>query len=85
MIDISDGLGADLRHLAQAGLRVVVDAGKLPGSAGFRRLCSAVGESFEEAVFHGGEDYELLFSLPMLCLPPRYFIYSSVTRPILPF
>lgn len=53
MIDVSDGLATDLRHLADAsGVGVVVDEVPVaPGSS----LAMALG---------GGEDYELIFSAP---------------------
>jgi thiamine-monophosphate kinase len=56
MIDLSDGLGGDANHLAQAsrvGLRI--DATALPLADGVTDLTLAVS---------GGEDYELLAALP---------------------
>ena len=51
MIDVSDGLGTDLRHLADAsGVGVALDD-----------VPVAEGASWEEAV-GGGEDYELVFT-----------------------
>ncbi len=53
MIDVSDGLAADLRHLAEASrVGFLLDA-----------VPVAEGASLEEAL-GGGEDYELAFSAP---------------------
>jgi len=65
MIDISDGLSTDLDHLCQAsGVGAVLFASRLPAvrvpAAAARRL----GVSGLELALHGGEDYELLFTLP---------------------
>ena len=59
MIDISDGLSVDLRHICEeSGVGARIDARRLPlgGEPITRRL---VNESF---ALHGGEDYELLFT-----------------------
>ena len=54
MMDLSDGLGADLPRMARAsGLGFVIDEQKLPRTR---------GSSIAEAI-NNGEDYELLFAL----------------------
>jgi thiamine-monophosphate kinase len=64
MMDISDGLVADLGHLCEAsGVAAVVESAKLP-------LSDAAGGALTreprliEAILGGGDDYELLFTAP---------------------
>jgi thiamine-monophosphate kinase len=63
-IDVSDGLGGDLEKLcAASGCGAEVDAAALPVSDA---LGSAVGrELAREYALTGGDDYELLFSVPL--------------------
>jgi thiamine-monophosphate kinase len=59
MIDVSDGLAADLRHLADAsGVGVALD--HVPVPIGMSR----VSDDPEGLALGGGEDYELVFSAP---------------------
>ena len=59
MIDVSDGLAADLRHLADAsGVGVALD--RVPVAIGLNR----VSDDPETLALGGGEDYELLFAAP---------------------
>ena len=63
-IDISDGLVADVGHIADAsGLRAVIDADAIPFRDVARRLMETAVISFEELVT-GGDDYELALALP---------------------
>ena len=63
-IDVSDGLGGDLEKLcAASGCGAELDAAALPVS---ESLLSAVGrEAAREYALTGGEDYELLFTVPL--------------------
>lgn len=63
-IDVSDGLGGDLEKLcAASGCGAEVDANALPISDS---LSGAVGrELAREYALTGGEDYELLFTVPL--------------------
>jgi thiamine-monophosphate kinase len=59
-VDLSDGLSLDLHRLClESGVAAVVD-----------RVPIVRGVTLDRA-FHGGEDYELLFTLPPRKSPPR--------------
>jgi thiamine-monophosphate kinase len=63
MIDISDGLLADLGHILDfsgVGARLFLD--KLPLSADYLEKYSVVREDIFSLPLSGGEDYELLFT-----------------------
>jgi len=63
-IDVSDGLIADLGHVAEtSGLAALVEAERLPLSPPARALIGAGEASLVEAAT-GGDDYELLFTVP---------------------
>lgn len=62
-IDISDGLGSELGHLADAsGVGFTVDLSAVPTMAGFDELAEELDLDPEDLVVAGGEDYELLFT-----------------------
>ena len=64
MIDISDGLLADLQHLlAGSGVGAVIEQQNLPLSTPFRTALDGQPDLIELALT-GGEDYELLFTAP---------------------
>lgn len=64
MIDISDGLSSDLHHLCRASqVGAKIDLADIPGDA----LLTEAGLTAHEAMqcaLHGGEDFELLFTVP---------------------
>jgi thiamine-monophosphate kinase len=63
-IDISDGLVADVGHIAEAsGLAARIEAADMPLSAAAGRAV-ARDPDLRGAIFGGGEDYELAFAAP---------------------
>jgi thiamine-monophosphate kinase len=71
MMDVSDGLATDLSRLARAsGVGIVIDIAALPISRAFRSLCGALRVAPEHVMVEGGEDYELVMTLPPSAPPP---------------
>ncbi|RNC72311.1 MAG: thiamine-phosphate kinase [Desulfuromonadales bacterium] len=65
MIDVSDGVAADLGHILElSGVGARIDAGSLPLSPYFREHAPRVCADPALLALTGGEDYELLFSVP---------------------
>lgn len=66
MIDVSDGLSSDLLHIATAsnlGCRIYED--KIPLDPQVIRLSEQLHINPITAALNGGEDYELLFTIPL--------------------
>jgi thiamine-monophosphate kinase len=67
-IDVSDGLLQDLGHLCSAsGVAAVIDVSTLPALPGFDELAHAHGQPPLRLALTGGEDYELVYTLPASC------------------
>jgi thiamine-monophosphate kinase len=61
LIDLSDGIASDARHVAQAsGARLAVELDALPLPDGLAAVAEAIGADAAELAATGGEDYELL-------------------------
>jgi len=66
MIDISDGLSSELLHLCDSSkLGCKIYAEKIPIHEETDRLAVGMGLSPLVAALNGGEDYELLFTIPL--------------------
>ncbi len=66
MIDISDGLSSELIHIAEKsnkGIKVYED--KIPIDYQTISLCEEMNMNPITAAFNGGEDYEILFTVPI--------------------
>jgi thiamine-monophosphate kinase len=64
-IDVSDGLSSEVNHLAEeSGLGAEVHASALPISDALDFYCGEWDLDPQNFVFNGGEDYELLFTVP---------------------
>ncbi|MBU0988455.1 MAG: thiamine-phosphate kinase, partial [Proteobacteria bacterium] len=65
VIDISDGLAGDARHIAKAsGLSVELDLSACPLDPDLVSFCEKHNLKSAEMILSGGEDYELLFACP---------------------
>jgi thiamine-monophosphate kinase len=85
MIDISDGLLADLGHIMEeshVGACVWVD--QVPRSKAFDRLAHLYHPHPMDLVLAGGEDYELLFTAPKEGLVDAFSQCEGLDLPIDP-
>jgi len=64
MIDISDGLSSDLRHLCQeSSVGALIEAASIPLNQDVKTLCGRRALDPLALALHGGEDFELLFTV----------------------
>jgi thiamine-monophosphate kinase len=86
LIDVSDGLASEAHHLAEAGtVGVVIDGGLLPVHVQTALAAERFDARPEAYVLYGGEDYELLFTLPEAEAPrldaDTYAVVGQVVEP----
>jgi thiamine-monophosphate kinase len=77
MIDTSDGLSTDLTHICnESGVGAEIDASRIP--------CARVGQPPRsvdlDLALHGGEDYELLFTVSAPATVPRTLAGVALTE-----
>jgi thiamine-monophosphate kinase len=83
MIDLSDGLLADLGHildLSAVGARIYSEA--LPLSLDFREHFPTLTEEALSLAVAGGEDYELLFTVPPEKIPKIFPLLDKLGTPV---
>ncbi len=82
-IDVSDGVLLDLERLArESRVRCELDATTLPLSSNFGELARNLGQNATTLALTGGEDYVLLFALPVRVRPPASYRATLVGRVI---
>jgi thiamine-monophosphate kinase len=70
MMDISDGLAADLGHLCeQSGVGARLDEAALPIPEAVQLAAQLAGKPALDWALFGGEDYQLLFTAPPASVP----------------
>ncbi len=83
-IDISDGLIADLGHIcACSGVAAEVDFGRIPLSQAARGLMAEAAGA-RDRVLGGGEDYELVFTVPPSNAPAVDALADELELPLTP-
>lgn len=64
MVDLSDGLLADLNHVLTASrVGAIIELNSIPVSPGARKAAARLKIPFERLALSSGEDYELLFTV----------------------
>lgn len=62
-IDISDGLVADLSHIAhQSKVKIVLDKKLIPVDCKLKDYCQENGKDVYDYILYGGEDYQIVFT-----------------------
>lgn len=65
MIDVSDGLGSEVRHICQeSGVGARIDYEKIPLSKTTIESAKALSENPCDFALYGGEDFEIVFTIP---------------------
>jgi thiamine-monophosphate kinase len=81
-MDISDGLVADLGHIADvSGVAAVVEAASMPLSTAAAAALE-IDPQLRDAVLGGGDDYELLFTAPSDAAPSIAALAAGLGLPL---
>ncbi len=87
MMDVSDGLSSELLHICKAsdtGCRIYED--RIPIDYQTAIMAEELGMNLVTAALNGGEDYELLFTVPLHCHDkitkvPGVKVIGHITKP----
>ena len=79
MIDLSDGLSSDVAHICeQSRVGAQIFADRIPLSPALRKMSGELARPLLQYALSGGEDYELLFTVP----PGRVKKLRSLELPV---
>lgn len=87
MIDISDGLASEIIHICkQSGVGALIEEPKIPLHPLTEQTAIKLNLDPVTCALHGGEDYELLFTIPssdfdMVQYMPDVFIIGEIKEP----
>lgn len=86
LIDVSDGVASEIHHLcAQGGVGARVYTASLPIAFETRDVADHFREDVDTYALFGGEDYELLFTMPPALLdkldPTTFVAIGEITTP----
>lgn len=87
MIDVSDGLGSEVAHICEeSGTGARIDWERIPLSPGTVEAAKTLGDPPQEYALYGGEDFELVFTIPPANIPllEKEFRDFTVVGEILP-
>lgn len=81
-MDVSDGLAADVAHLCEAsGVGARIEAELLPIRPEVATIATLAGRAPQDLALFGGEDYELIFTIPAdraVALAHELFVATGV-------
>ncbi len=82
LIDVSDGLLADVGHLAeQSHVAIVLDATRVPVDPTLAQMAHGLGADVRDWVFGGGEDHALVGCFPSQTVLPERWVLIGTVRP----
>lgn len=86
LIDVSDGVASEIHHIcAQSGVGARVYTSALPIALETRDVADHFSEDVDTYALFGGEDYELLFTMPKALLdtldPTTFVVIGEITTP----
>ncbi len=80
MIDVSDGLASEVSHICrESGTGGRIDYGAIPVSAHTVASAQLLGEDARDFALYGGEDFQLVFTVPSGNLGPLRERFSDFT------
>jgi thiamine-monophosphate kinase len=80
MIDVSDGLGSEVMHICEeSGTGARIDWENIPLSQDTIKAAKSISDDPHEYALYGGEDFELVFTIPQENIPALLKEFSDFT------